>query len=354
MPRLPSLRLPPMQMKTSKLSGVRWYAAQKKWVAAIDFRNRKIHLGYYDTEECAATAYNVADRLFFGTGRRVKTKHLFDDVFTEEYLDKIAGVGKRTKELAEYVKDDGFYEKGKEKYKELTIDYKDSPNGKAFIGTAKRPLQKIKKGHGFLGVVLQDESRKFIQCCSCGKWLRVISGRHLKVCSGLGLKEYKKKYGLNSTTTLISDEMSLRYTENLLSSPKRMENWNKIRKSGEGSEFAKKKKSGSHPSMEYFNKFGTCPLQIKERLYQFILRTHSLPSTTNGGEQLYSLICRRYGAFGNALKKEFGLPERIKAHSRYHTYRFSDGKTMKVDCTNFQDREQFYMAMLQKCPVLRG
>ena len=45
---------------TSKYKGVCWHKANKKWRAQIRANNRKIHLGLFEKEIDAATAWNVA------------------------------------------------------------------------------------------------------------------------------------------------------------------------------------------------------------------------------------------------------------------------------------------------------
>ena len=45
---------------SSKYVGVSWNIVMKKWLARINNRGSKIHLGYFDNEEDAAEAYNNA------------------------------------------------------------------------------------------------------------------------------------------------------------------------------------------------------------------------------------------------------------------------------------------------------
>lgn len=50
---------------SSRFKGVHWYKRTGRWMARIEFDGRKKHLGYFDDEEEAARAYNVAAREHF-------------------------------------------------------------------------------------------------------------------------------------------------------------------------------------------------------------------------------------------------------------------------------------------------
>lgn len=51
---------------TSGYKGVSWFVRDKKWVAMIRFGDKRKNLGYYDTPEEAAIAYNNAVIIYHG------------------------------------------------------------------------------------------------------------------------------------------------------------------------------------------------------------------------------------------------------------------------------------------------
>jgi hypothetical protein len=54
------------QALTSKYKGVRWHSTRKKWMAQITLKGTNKHLGVFEHEQEAATAYNEAAQKHFG------------------------------------------------------------------------------------------------------------------------------------------------------------------------------------------------------------------------------------------------------------------------------------------------
>lgn len=57
--------------KASRFKGVYWSKQKRKWHARIFIGGRNIHLGFYDSEEDAARAYNEAAKKYLGEYARI-------------------------------------------------------------------------------------------------------------------------------------------------------------------------------------------------------------------------------------------------------------------------------------------
>jgi hypothetical protein len=233
------------------------------------------------------------------------------------------------------------FKNNKESYADKIIDYPQSPTGKAYVGINKQPFMKAAgNGYGFQGVLIQDENREKIQCHGCGAWVQKLTTGHVYSCSQLTTTEYKKKYGLNSDQGLVSDETSLRLTRVAL-----------LNKATHRTFGGKRGRGGTKKhSISFFNRYGTCPLQLKTRLYEFIRCNRELPSPGNRGKALYQVLSRRFGTYEKALIAH-ELPS-MKRDGTNMQFTFSDGTIYKYNLNQFYDRQKLYYIMLDKCPVL--
>ena len=222
------------------------------------------------------------------------------------------------------------------------IDYEDAPSGKAYIGIAKAPLMPNENGIGYQGVLIQDETRQFVQCSGCGKWAKSLSILHISKCTGLTMKEFREKFGLNLSQGLISDITSARLTENALKNKSPIERLEGCRGKTNG---------GHRRTRQMENEHGTCPEQIKDRLYKFIVENHELPRQDNRGRAIYKVIWNRYKAFGKILG-QYGLPKLERIGTRYK-YTFPDQTVYSYNINQMYDRDALYQMMIDKCQVLK-
>lgn len=239
-------------------------------------------------------------------------------------------------------KENPFYSPKKDSFKDKIIPYSESPSGKAYVGVNKEPfMPAADNGHGFQGVLIQNDDRDLIQCHTCGVWMSFINGNHLISCSGMTSYQYKEKYGFNIKFGLVSDELALQLTKNVMRT-NRTRSRVVIPKSTD-------RRRRSRSSVQYQNSVGTCPLQIKERTYDFIRCNHQLPTQSNRGRQLARVLRQRFGSEGHGFQS-LGLPWRKSKHSK--DFIFPDCSVEKYNIQKFEDRERFYNDMIAKCPEL--
>lgn len=228
-----------------------------------------------------------------------------------------------------------------------TIEYKDSPTGKAFIGLAKTPLTPADNGIGFKGVKIQSENRELIQCSECGKWFKFLN-THIRAIHGMTNDQYKEKFGLLKGSSLCSDAYSDRVARNMekaggIKGAKKFTHNHKF--AGKPRDYREEQKNNS----------GTCELQLKTALVNYIHRFKRLPyhDSRRRGEGYFvyrGVLKHRYGSFNRALA-HYGLPTRTDLGRRC-LYVFPDETTITVTKGNFEDYDHLYHRMLSKCPVL--
>ncbi len=199
------------------------------------------------------------------------------------------------------------------------IAYESSPTGKAYIGVNKFPLQPVKEGFGFKGVLLQTENREFIQCHICGKWLQKLGGGHLQK-HAITKKDYQKKFSLFLGNGLVSDATSYHYEANghkkIAKVGNEVNNKN-LAKSHNKAMIAYKKLRKSNflkDIIEHQNRYAICEAQLQFRLLSWVKIYKDLPSRSNkkaDARRICKAIFRRYGSL-NIGFKHFGLPTRYR------------------------------------------
>lgn len=102
--------------------------------------------------------------------------------------------------------------------------------------------------------------------------------------------------------------------------------------------------------MQEKNKKGTCPLQLKARLYEFIRENRELPKQGNRGRAIYKMLCARFGSFSEGLMAHGLCTLEKRGTNMKHV--FPDGTAYGYNLNQMYDREALYKMMMQKCPVL--
>lgn len=274
----------------------------------------------------------------------------------QKVLNKIRRKEMRKKMCGIKIDKEGFYVSKKETYQSAIIDYPSSPTGKAYIGIAKKPLMPNDNGIGFKGVIIQDDSRQFIQCAGCGEWRKKLQDTHFKKCSKLTQEQYKVKFDILDGQSLVADETSLRYAESANKNREAIELFkrNQAKNSAKSIKSTKNKRRNRFKeikdTVQWQNRFGTCEEQLKSRLKEFILINKELPSSWNRGQALYKALVSRFGNCSKGLK-HYGLPYRERVGTNLK-FTFPDFTVYSYNLNKIYDRDALFSMMLSKCKLL--
>lgn len=149
--------------------------------------------------------------------------------------------------------------------------YAEAESGFINISKWEPPFAPVDNGHGFIGVIAEDDETGSLQCHICGKWFpqlstHIVGGHKMKNCD-----EYRTKFGLFQGTALKSKKLRLFQSgvirklqragkmaigNNLGSSPF---------KRGEANKYAANRKGWKKP-VEGANRYGRCDLQIMSKI----------------------------------------------------------------------------------------
>lgn len=180
------------------------------------------------------------------------------------------------------------------------------------ISNYKEPLTPTPEGYGYLGTISQTQDGEYIQCHICGKLMKHMSG-HLRSAHKMNTRDYKQEYGIALKTALTAEktrwEMKRRTIEyvNSLSGDEKKDYFEKRRKwLLEG----RKKRTAKQPkkALEAYNKNGTCPLQLLDKIREVASDLGHTPAlkefVTECGTQRYKhLIIKTHGSWNKAVEK---------------------------------------------------
>jgi hypothetical protein len=171
-----------------------------------------------------------------------------------------------------------------------------SPSGYVNIGKYQPPFERVIKGFGYMGVILEDCESGKLQCHICGKWYEQMP-RHIEI-HDLNSQEYKIRFGLLISTALKSKKMRLRQSAIM----QKLRGKNKANRFSfkKGNKFSGNRKN-KPKALESRNRYGVCDLQIMERINRLRNILNKTPTLTE-------------------LKDEYGNTFITNLHSRYSSY----------------------------------
>ena len=149
-------------------------------------------------------------------------------------------------------------------------------NGFHSIYKGVPPFMEYTGGFGYYGVLLEEEATGKLQCHLCGHTAFNLAKHIFHKHKDISPKQYRIETGLNLTTPLISEKTRKLIKQNFLDKSdeektkivQRLQYLNKQLHSKKT-----KKQRKNKASLELNNRYGTCPMQVKNK---FLSRYHEL------------------------------------------------------------------------------
>lgn len=135
----------------------------------------------------------------------------------------------------------------------------------------KEPLKKVEQGYGYYGTVATDDTGNRLQCHICGELFEQL-GPHIFQSHGMKVADYKLKFQLNRTTSLVGEDVRRKLIKNYQNYSQAVADTLKKGRS------APKTKRDNKWRLEQKNILGTCPDQLLDKIKKLSIRLGHTPS----------------------------------------------------------------------------
>ncbi len=198
-----------------------------------------------------------------------------------------------------------------------------SPSGFVNVGKYIPPFEKVKKGFGYMGVIVEDYESGKLQCHICGEWLQMFNS-HLAQTHKMTSNEYRKKFGLSISTALRSKKLRLNQSAVMIKlmkeHPERFNNKFSHNGFGKGNSYAGNRK-GKQKAEETVNKYGVCDLQIMDRILKLRDKLGKTPTLIDikkeYGAGFVGHIHKRYGSYIKLCHENGMIPVHSSLNPKY-------------------------------------
>lgn len=205
---------------------------------------------------------------------------------------------------------------------------KDFPDDMITIKNYKEPLKKIpkSKGVGWFGTLACTIDGEYVQCHVCGKFLASLPG-HIYQSHKIKIAEYRERYELSPSTSLVAETERLRMRQEGLRSWAKMtvEQREHFRKKADKARQEGKMAHGKTITLETKNKRGTCPDQLLETIKRCAKEIGHTPSKKefidfHKSQRFVHLIYKTFGNWPNAIKMAKLQPKKYESPNNYRVY----------------------------------
>jgi hypothetical protein len=179
------------------------------------------------------------------------------------------------------------------------------------------PFMKYDAGHGYYGVLLEEEKSGKLQCHLCGRLILNIAKHLYHKHKNISSREYKIETGLSLTTPLMSEQTRKKIKNNFLNLTekkrkevvKRLRNLNKKLHSS-----PQKRQRENKASIQTNNRYGTCPEQVRSQFLEIYKTLNRVPKWPELTGKLRYIVETRFGSYEEACIV-WGIPrQEYKLH----------------------------------------
>lgn len=210
-----------------------------------------------------------------------------------------------------------------------------SPTGEELIFyNYKEPLKEVVNGYGYMGVILSTKNGERIQCHLCGKTFEELQA-HVRQAHDMSNGEYKDKFGLAGSTSLISENIrqkrklrTIEWMKNM--SPEKLRAMRQKTREG----YRRWKEKFGHLrvqpkiALETKNRRGTCPDQLLDKIRQVAKKVGHSPSKIEfidhwKSQKYIHIIYKTFGSWDKAKEMagyhslDIGTPSRPRNRLKY-------------------------------------
>lgn len=172
----------------------------------------------------------------------------------------------------------------------------------------KEPLKKVEGGFGYWGALGMTANGSLVQCHECGKLVKNL-GIHAFNAHGLRAMEYRDKYKLSHTTSLVSETFRNELKANMLRYLASLTPQERKKRANHLKSFLKQGHTVKQ-SLESKNKHGYCPDQLLQKILDVKKILGRVPTTKEfrdemnkiGKGRAFILIYNTFGSWNKALQ----------------------------------------------------
>jgi len=146
----------------------------------------------------------------------------------------------------------------------------------------------VTSGHSTLGALEFNAQQDVVRCHVCGWWFHTL-GAHIRKSEGISPSDYRKAYGLNSTTGLCAPSHSKRARKLLITRKKRLTFSREALAKGH-----RAKRAATPNTAETRNLKNLCQAQIRARVRLLAIQVNGTPTIADlNGAGLSHMTVRR-------------------------------------------------------------